>query len=165
MLLMQPYRVGALTLPNRIVLTAMVTRLSGEDGRLHADIRDRYVRFARGEAGLIVLEAMAVHGAKSGPLLRIGSDEFAPGLADLARRMHDVSPSKVVPQIIHFLKIARSGWRQRVSDLSREELAEIPRLYAAAAVRARGCGFDGVELHMAHAYTLSSFLSRLNVRH
>src|SRR5690242_1681831 len=119
MLLMEPFRVGSLTLPNRIVLTAMVTRLSGEDGFVNQDIRDRYLRFARGEPGLIVLEAMAVHGAKSGPLLRISDDSYAPGLRDLARAMHDASPSKVVPQIIHFLKIARSGWRQRVTDLAR----------------------------------------------
>ena len=71
-------------LPNRLVLPAMVTRLSGEDGLVNDDIRARYVRFAKGGVGLIVLEAMAVHSAKSGPLLRISSDEFAPGLAGVA---------------------------------------------------------------------------------
>ena len=67
-------------------------------------------------------------------------------------------------QIIHFLKISRSGWRQKVADLSAEELEELPALFAAAAERAARAGFDGVELHMAHAYTLSSMLSRMNRR-
>jgi 2,4-dienoyl-CoA reductase-like NADH-dependent reductase (Old Yellow Enzyme family) len=162
--LFQPFPLPSLVLPNRIVLPAMVTRLSGEDGLVNDDIRARYVRFARGGVGLAVLEAMAVHGAKSGPLLRISSDEFKPGLADLRRRMADAGPAKVVPQIIHFLKISRSGWRQTVDMLSLAEIDGIVEAYAAAAVRARECGFDGVELHMAHAYTLSSFLSRVNPR-
>ena len=80
------------------------------------------------------------------------------------RRCHDAGPGKVVPQIIHFLKISRSGWRQTVDMLSAKEIDEIVDAYGAAAARARRCGFDGVELHMAHAYTLSSFLSRLNPR-
>jgi 2,4-dienoyl-CoA reductase-like NADH-dependent reductase (Old Yellow Enzyme family) len=142
----------------------MVTRLSGEDGVVNADIRDRYVRYAKGGAGLVVVEAMAVHQSKSGPLLRISSDEFVPGLTDLQKRCHDVGPGKVVPQIIHFLKISRSGWRQTVDMLSAKEIDDIVDAYGAAAARARACGFDGVELHMAHAYTLSSFLSRLNPR-
>ena len=112
--LFQPFPINGVTLPNRIVLPAMVTRLSGEDGVINADIMDRYVRFAKGEPGLIVVEAMAVHTAKSGPLLRIGTDEFKPGLTELAKRVHAAGPAKVVPQIIHFLKIARSGWRQMV---------------------------------------------------
>jgi len=162
--LFAPFAIRSMTLPNRLVLPAMVTRLSGEDGAVNDDIRARYTRFARGGVGLIVVEAMAVHSAKSGPLLRISSDEFAPGLRDLCRRVHDAGPSKVVPQIIHFLKIARSGWRQTVDMLSHDEIDAIVDAYGAAAVRARECGFDGVELHMAHAYTLSSFLSRLNPR-
>lgn len=156
--------IRGMKLPNRLVLPAMVTRLSGEDGVVNDDIRARYTRFARGGVGLVVVEAMAVHSAKSGPLLRISSDEFVPGLTDLARRVHDAGPSRVVPQIIHFLKISRSGWRQTVDMLSLEEIDDIVHAYAAAALRARRCGFDGVELHMAHAYTLSSFLSRLNPR-
>ena len=164
MSLFEPFPLPGTTLPNRLVLPAMVTRLSGEDGIVNDDIRARYVRFARGEVGLIVVEAMAVHSAKSGPLLRISSDAFLPGLADLASRCHDAGPGKVVPQIIHFLKIARSGWRQTVDLLSPEEIDGIVDAYGDGAQRARAAGFDGVELHMAHAYTLSSFLSRLNPR-
>jgi len=164
MKLLEPFTINGLRLANRVVLTAMVTRLSGEDGFVNREIRDRYVRFARGGPGLIVLEAMAVHEAKSGPLLRIGDDRYLPGLADLRAAIHDAGPVKVIPQIIHFLKIARSGWRQKVKDLGREEIQAIPGFYAAAAARARRAGYDGVELHMAHAYTLSSFLSLRNAR-
>ena len=164
MKLFEPLAVGPVTLPNRIVLPAMVTRLSGEDGHVNADIIDRYVRFAKGEPGLIVVEAMGISQAKSGPLLRIGSDEFLPGLRRLTNEVHAAAPVLVVPQIIHFLKIARSGWRQTVADLTASEITAIIDSFAAAACRARIAGFDGVELHMAHAYTLSSFLSRRNRR-
>jgi dimethylglycine catabolism A len=162
--LFEELALGPLTVPNRLVLPAMVTRLSGEDGHVNDDIERRYVRFAKGGVGLIVVEAMAVHSAKSGPLLRISSDEFLPGLTRLASACHKAGPGKVVPQIIHFLKVARSGWRQTVDMLSTDEIDAIVEHYGQAAVRARQSGFDGVELHMAHAYTLSSFLSRLNPR-
>lgn len=160
----EPLAVRGMVLPNRIVLPAMVTRLSGEDGFVNDDMRARYTRFSKGGTGLVVLEAMAVHQSKSGPLLRISDDAFVPGLSDLAKRCHDAGPGKVVPQIIHFLKISRSGWRQTVDMLSLEDLDAIVDAYGTAAERARRCGFDGVELHMAHAYTLSSFLSRMNAR-
>ena len=160
----QPFTINGMTLPNRLVLPAMVTRLSGEDGLINQDITDRYVRFAKGEVGLIVVEAMAVHSAKSGPLLRICDDSFKPGLTELATKIHATSDSKVVPQIIHFLKIARSGWRQKIEDLTKEDIALVIKQYGEAALRARESGYDGVELHMAHAYTLSSFLSKKNKR-
>lgn len=162
--LFSPLVVRGLTLPNRVVLTAMVTRLSGEDGLVNEPIIDRYVRFARGGAGLIVVEATAVHQARSGPLLRLGEDRFIAGHRELVRRAHDAGPGKVALQIIHFLKIARSGWRQTIDMLGEQDLDAIVRDHASAAVRAREAGYDAVELHMAHAYTLSSFLSRLNRR-
>ncbi len=165
MRLFQPMKVGTMTVQNRFVLPAMVTRLSGEDGYINADIMERYVRYAKGESGLLVVEAMAVHSAKSGPLLRLSNDSFIEGHRELAKRVHDISPSKIVPQIIHFLKVARSGWRQLVSDLSLDDIHAIVHEYGTAAARARDAGYDGVELHMAHAYTLSSFLSTYNMRH
>jgi 2,4-dienoyl-CoA reductase-like NADH-dependent reductase (Old Yellow Enzyme family) len=60
------------------------------------------------------------------------------------------------------------GARERVTDLHLAHVRELPRvlpgLFADAAARAREAGFDGVELHYAHAYTLASFLSRTNTR-
>lgn len=164
MLLLEPITINGMRLENRVIVPAMVTRLSGADGFVNQAIRDRYVRYARGEPGLIVVEAMGVHDAKSGPLLRISHDRFVPGLRDLAKEVHDTSPSKIVPQIIHFLKIARSGWRQMVKDLTKEDIRGIVEAYGRGAQRARQAGYDGVELHMAHAYTLSSFLSLRNKR-
>jgi 2,4-dienoyl-CoA reductase-like NADH-dependent reductase (Old Yellow Enzyme family) len=156
--------INGLRLPNRVVVTAMVTRLSGEDGHVNRDVIDRYVRFAQGEAGLVVVEATAVHGAKSGPLLRLNDDTFIPGHRELLAEMRAAGPSKVALQIIHFLKIARSGWRQTVDMLTPAELRGIVEAYAAAAARTREAGYDAVELHMAHAYTLSSLLSARNRR-
>lgn len=164
MKLFEPLNVAGMCIPNRVMVPAMVTRLSGEDGLVNKDITDRYVRYAQGGAGLIVIEAMAVHQAKSGPLLRISGDQYVPGLAGLVRRIHDTSDSKVVPQIIHFLKVAKSGWRQTVDMLSSAEIDRIVEEFGDAVARARAAGFDGAELHSAHAYTLASFLSRANPR-
>lgn len=164
MKLLQPIDINGMSVPNRVVVPAMVTRLSGEDGFVNKDIVDRYVRYAKGGIGLIVVEAMAIHKSKSGPLLRISDEQYVPGLADLVSRIHDTSDSKVVPQIIHFLKVARSGWRQTLDMLSLEDIEQVIEEFGDAVARAREAGFDGAELHSAHAYTLASFLSRANPR-
>src|SRR5260370_33179505 len=62
------------------------------------------------------------------------------------------------------LKVGRWGWRETMDSLSTAEIDGIIEMFAAAAARAREAGYDGVELHSAHAYTLSSFLSRHNPR-
>ena len=164
MKLLEPLRINRITLPNRVAVPAMVTRLSGEDGLVSADVIERYVRYAQGHVGLIVVEATAVHDARSGPLLRLSDDGFIPGHAELAKRVHDTSDSKVVPQIIHFMKVARSGWRQTIDTLTPADIDRIVEQFGTAAARARQAGYDGIELHSAHAYTLASFLSRRNPR-
>lgn len=162
--LFEPLDLRGTVLPNRIMVPAMVTHLCKEDGVVTQDTIERYVRYAQGGAGLIVVEAMAIHRVRSGPLLRIADDQYLPDLRRLASRVHETSDSKIVPQIIHFLKVARSGWRQTVDMLSVEEIERIVEQFGDAVARAREAGFDGAELHAAHAYTLSSFLSRTNPR-
>jgi len=60
------------------------------------------------------------------------------------------------------------GFRERVTDVERAHVRELPQvlpeLFAEATARASKAGFDGVELHFAHAYTMASFLSALNTR-
>jgi len=60
------------------------------------------------------------------------------------------------------------GYRERVTDTHLPHIAELPKclpeIFSNAAARAEQAGFDGVELHYAHAYTMASFLSKLNTR-
>src|SRR6185295_9820405 len=202
---------GGLVLPNRIWLPAMVTWRGTEDGFVTPSVREIYLRYALGGAGMIVLEATGIRDVASGPLLRLSHDRFVPGLKALREEMRSVSGSVVIPQIIDFLKIATRkptrvfmedavrrgflapgvlevsdaafeaglarylpdprarrdflyGYRQTIEDLDAGEIRRIPGWFAAAARRAQQAGFDGVELHFAHAYTMASFLSVTNTR-
>jgi dimethylglycine catabolism A len=66
------------------------------------------------------------------------------------------------------LESLRFGYRERVTDMDLQHVRELPQvlpgIFASAAERAREAGFDGVELHYAHAYTMASFLSAKNDR-
>ncbi len=66
------------------------------------------------------------------------------------------------------LESLRQGYREHVTDTHLPDVAALPEtlpaLFANAAARARTAGFDGIELHYAHAYTMASFLSATNTR-
>ena len=153
------------TFPNRVMRTSMVSGLATEDGHVTDDLIARYQREANGGVGALVVEAAVVLPSRSSYNLRISDDSFIDELKTLVDGIREVNAAtKIGIQIMHFLKLARSGWRQKVSDFKPEDLPVVVQQHADAARRAVSAGFDFIELHMAHAYTLSSFLSLSNDR-
>src|SRR5712691_8239134 len=93
---------GGVVLPNRIWLPAMVTWRGTEDGFVTDAVREIYLRYAKGGAGMIVMEAIGIRDVASGPLLRLSDDRFIPGLAALRAELRAASEAPVIPQIIDF---------------------------------------------------------------
>jgi 2,4-dienoyl-CoA reductase-like NADH-dependent reductase (Old Yellow Enzyme family) len=157
--------IGSLTCPNRLQRTSQVSGLATEDGHVTEELKARYCREARGGVGTLVIEAAVVISSRSSHNVRISDDSFIEELRDLVEAVKEANPETVVGlQIMQFLKISRSGWRQKVTDFSLEDIENIVADHVSAAKRAVAAGFDFIELHMAHAYVLSSFLSASNER-
>jgi 2,4-dienoyl-CoA reductase-like NADH-dependent reductase (Old Yellow Enzyme family) len=163
--LFSPITMRGVTFPNRIQRTSMVSGLSTEDGWVTDEQKKRYQREARGGAGGIIVEAAVIIPSRSSYNLRISDDGFITGLTELVKGMHEANPKvKIGIQIMQFLKLSKTGWRQKVEDFKTEDLPNIVRDHVSAAQRALTAGFDFIEIHLAHAYVLASFLSRSNKR-
>lgn len=98
--------------------------------------------------------------------LRPGSDPGStPERAALLALADDQLREVLTPREIEAMDF---GLRERVTDLDEAHIRDLPKtlpgIFAAAAARAEAAGFDGVELHYAHAYTMASFLSARNDR-
>ena len=86
------------------------------------------------------------------------------------REFLTAADDEVIDQILSAreLEALRFGYRERVTDTQLSHIHDLPKVLPAifgdAAAHAREAGFDGVELHYAHAYTMAGFLSALNDR-
>ncbi len=89
--------------------------------------------------------------------------------AEIRARLEALTDAELVGVLTEReLEDLKQGYRERVTDVHLPHIRDLPTslppLFAAAATRALAAGFDGVELHFAHAYTMASFLSALNTR-
>lgn len=145
-----------------------------EDGSVTDELIHLYKTIAEGGAGLIITGLTFVHpsGRSYNNQTAIDSDSLIPGLRKIAKTVHEHGDGcKVAVQLVHsgfqsLLEntIAPSAvLEQMMNNMPREmtveEIEEIIESFARSAWRAKEAGFDAVQLHAAHGYLLSEFLS------
>jgi 2,4-dienoyl-CoA reductase-like NADH-dependent reductase (Old Yellow Enzyme family) len=174
-LLFTPGRIGTLELRNRVVRSATSERMADDKGWPQPRLNKLYADLARGGVGLIITGHMYVHpsGQVNPEMTGIYSDELVPALAQLADTVHKEG-SRIVVQINHggmqchpqavSETIAPSAIEapflaQPARMMTTDEIKEMIQAYAQAARRAQQAGFDGVQIHAAHGYLISQFLS------
>src|SRR3990172_9451466 len=180
LILLAPGRIGALTLRNRMVMPPMGVNYATIDGYVTPRSVDYYAARAAGGVGAIIVEFCSVElprgkGHEFQP--SIADDSFLPGLSELAAAIKQHGARALI-QIHHagreahlegtgIQPIAPSAIRSinphfgPPRAMSVAEIAEMVGRFVDAAERARRAGFDGVEVHAAHTYLLSQFLSPL----
>lgn len=181
--LFMPGKIGCLELPNRIIMAAMTTNFADEAGHVTHQMLAYYRKRAQGGVGLIIIEAtyVALSGKRFKHNLCIFDDSFIPGLRELAAVVKSagaraaiqlnhggresskaitgidpIAPSSVASA---YSGIGPCGEVPKTATL--EEISELIEAFGRAARRAREAGFDAVEIHGAHGYLISEFLSPL----
>jgi N-ethylmaleimide reductase len=189
--ILKPYRLGSLTLPNRIVMSPMTRGRTHSDDRAPGELEAEYYA-QRASAGLIItggtyISAQAVGGIRVpgiysdqqiGAWKRVTSSVHEHGGRIFLQVAHSgsishpdlldgdvpVAPSAINPQQRVFTP---SGFQDTVRprSLTIDEIRSIVADYGRAAKNARAAGFDGIELHSANTYLLPQFLnSAINYR-
>lgn len=167
---------GRMSLKNRFVRSATWEGLATEQGETTPELIEVMAALAKGGVGLIVTGHSYVSQEGQGTPRQLGvyDDRFIPRLQAMASAVHE-NGGKVVMQLAHAGLYAGGALTGRpalaVSDpdtppegnvvkvLRAEEIQNLVLSYARAAKRARAAGFDGIQLHSAHGYLLSQFLS------
>ncbi len=172
----EPKEIGNMLIKNRFVRSATFERMATEEGKVTEELLEFYKPLAKGGVGLIITGLASVHPSGHGypNQLVIETDDFIPGLNKLSDYIHKNGQGcKAVLQLAHngrqsmmlgLEPIAPSAIQEPMSnnmprEMTVEEIDEIIEAFAEATRRAMEAGFDGVQLHAAHGYLLSEFLS------
>ena len=177
-----PINIGVVTVPNRFVVPPMGNNFANTDGSMSERSAAYYEARAKGGFGLITIESTVVYKqAKGGPRKPcLFSDEVVPSFKRVADACHAYG-AKVSIQLQHAgpegnskltgypLKaasaIAPSAGREIPEAMPTEEVYRLIECYGDAARRAQLAGIDMVEVHCAHGYLVSTFISaRTNKR-
>ncbi len=174
--LLQPGKIGSLYVRNRVIMAPLGSRLTTENGAVTDDMIEFYSQRARGGAGVIVIEAMGIEypQAVGKPNhVRFHDERYVPGHAKLVEKIHECG-GKAFAMLWH--AGINKGCLEGVQpvgpsailnpntgivphELTVDEIHELVNKFGQAAARAKLCGYDGVNVHAAHGYLLSSFVS------
>ncbi|MDH3828725.1 MAG: FAD-dependent oxidoreductase [Desulfobacterales bacterium] len=176
-------QIGNVEIKNRIVMLPMARQFQGFNGEVTQKTIDYYVERAKGGVGLIILGSTRVfppgHPFYTPASLNIGDDRYLPGHCDLVQAIHAYG-AKVAIQFGHIggqtvhQSVAASDVQQFFCDgtayckprpITRAEISDMIEQFGQGALKAKTAGYDMVEIHAAHGYLLSGFLSpKLNLR-
>ena len=174
--LLTPVRIGTKTAANRIAINAMECCDADTSGNpTHTAFR-RYERLARGNAGVIVVEALSVVDENRGRLHQLTAlPQNQKGLTDLVSTMRKANPKPIILwQLTHSGELSSPEFSERVCVkpfpgyegrlLTDEEVDEILDRFVFAAKMAHDCGADGVDFKLCHGYLGTQLLRPFNDR-
>lgn len=174
--LFSPFRIKGMELKNRSVMPAMGTGYAHSDGTVTDRLLAYLARRAAGGAAMIITEVCAVDTRGKGFPNELGvwSDHLVPSLTRIPEALHRYG-AKAVLQLHHAgretFPIAAGGTPEAPSaipsvilgqpceEMSIPRITEVVEAFGRAAGRAKKAGFDSVEIHGAHGYLLTQFLS------
>lgn len=166
---------NGMTLKNRFVRSATFEAMADENGTCKPELTNLLAELARGEVGLIItgFTFVSLVGRSRPGQTGIHKDELVPPLTELTRAVHKEGGT-IVMQIMHAgcnsFSIPEGEYALGPSpknmpqgcecrEMTKAEISETIADFVNAAVRVKASGFDGVQIHGAHGYLLSQFLS------
>jgi 2,4-dienoyl-CoA reductase-like NADH-dependent reductase (Old Yellow Enzyme family) len=177
MSLFEPYTIKSLEIRNRFVRSATYDGIADKNSRVSERQMKLYEELAHGKVGLIVtgIAYVDVTGRISPWQNSIAHDDDIAGFSRLTRMVHDLG-GKIAVQLFHAGRETSKIYQKRPAlapsfvpddplftaphrEMEEAEIAQIIDAFGKGAARARAAGFDAVQLHGAHAYLLSQFLS------
>ena len=155
---------GRLRLKNRLVRSATWEGLADGEGRLTQPLLDGCAAVARGGAGCFIAGFTSVSALDPGfgGMARLSSARHVQGFRRLAEICHAEGCAALVQLALSECVLARNGGAMRGMDpgeLGKADLQAVEDLFAAGAQRACEAGLDGVQIHAAHGFFLSRFIS------
>lgn len=157
MLLNEPVRICGTEVKNRIVVPPMsdfgtVT----PDGLVHQSHIDRYEAYAKGGAGLVIVEACSVlRMPENRDTLCLENDDCIPGMKLIADVIHRYSAVALVQIMLTGLSTMKEN---RIDEITRTYFLRYKDAFVSAALRCQTAGFDGIELHAAHGMYLDEVI-------
>lgn len=173
--LFESTEINGMKLANRFVRSATWEGMAAQDGACTPSIVDLMSKLAKGGVGLIITShAYVREDGQAGPRqLGIYDDTFIEGFLNMTKTVHELG-GRIVLQIAHGGLLASFKLTRQIPpapsrledfkefphrEMSMADIREVASCFGRAAYRAREAGFDGVQLHSAHGYLLSQFLS------
>lgn len=164
--------INGMDLANRFVRSATWEGLAARDGSATPRLAGMMAELALGEVGLIITSYAFVspEGRSNSSQLGAHDDSMLSGLGDMTAAVH-ARGGKIALQVVHGGCTSNSaltglepvgpsaGDNLRCRTADRKDIARIVSAFSRAAVRAKQAGFDAVQLHAAHGFLLSQFLS------